>query len=341
VNKCLRTSHPTIQAPISPEKSQPHFDFAHEHHDRHKKVNETTFSICLITDTQYFIRGEHEPGKPMIELFERQTQWMVRHIEKWNIIHVIHVGDCVKKGYLPNEWELVMKCMNVLHGQVPYVVCIGNHDFNDCEDPTPVDPTFFLQNFGPQKFKDFDWYKGYSPNKLNSYQILPLTLCNHTEKSILCINAEYDFYSPDCIEWVENVLKIFNGKLPIVICSHWWVTPPKDKVQPSVTPRTRYLDLFLSFDSIFLVVCGHKRGAVHDITLNKYGNEVIELMRDELDASFPIISFDMSSGTIIMSTYNVLHQRHKVGVAHEWEHKLKDGWETRFGWTPISKGDTQ
>jgi len=328
-----RTSH-FIQTPIQPSCSQPHFDFALEEHthERAKKVSKDSFTICVITDTQYFCYGEHEPGKPMGELFERQTNWMVRNKDRWNILFVIHVGDCVDKGYEESQWELATKSMRILDNNIPYVVCIGNHDFNDCKSENPVNPSSFLNAFGPQNFCNFSWYKGASDNQLNSYQIVPMNICGRPDNSILILNVEFNFYSLECIPWITNVLNQFNKKLPIIICTHWWVTPPKIKSQPTDTPRTRYQNLILSYDSVFLITCGHKRGATHDIILNHYGNEVIELMRDENDASFPMITVDTSLGAIFTSTYNVLHQLHKTGVAHEWDHQMSGDWKTRFGW---------
>lgn len=192
-----RTSH-FIQAPIEPSCSQPHYDFAEpDHtHERAKKVSPTSFTICIITDTQYFCYGEHEPGKPMAELFERQTGWMVRNKDRWNIIFVLHVGDCVDKGFDENQWELAKKSMNVLEGSIPYVVCIGNHDFNDCKAENPMNPAFFLKTFGPDHFLHHDWYKGHSENKLNSYQIVPMDICGRPNNYLLILNVEYNFFSP-------------------------------------------------------------------------------------------------------------------------------------------------
>ncbi|MEZ6076556.1 MAG: hypothetical protein R3C56_13125 [Pirellulaceae bacterium] len=38
-----------------------------------------------------------------------------------------HVGDIVDKN-IPAQWELARSCMDVIHGNVPYGISVGNHD---------------------------------------------------------------------------------------------------------------------------------------------------------------------------------------------------------------------
>ena len=70
--------------------------------------------------------------------FLDQTQWIVDSQARLNIAFVSHIGDIVQNGLNAGstlEWDRMEAGLDVLHGVIPYAVCIGNHDYNSDESP--------------------------------------------------------------------------------------------------------------------------------------------------------------------------------------------------------------
>ena len=82
------------------------------------------FTIAILPDTQYYTAGLYGGA---LEMFGRQTQWIIDHRDDWNIAFALHEGDCTENN-IALEWQKTKSCMDTLHGVVPYAVAVGNHD---------------------------------------------------------------------------------------------------------------------------------------------------------------------------------------------------------------------
>jgi len=81
-----------------------------------------SFSIFWITDTQFL--SETNPG-----LFRRMNRWILNNWAAYNGKLVIHTGDLVEDGSVPEQWEKAGEAMNMfLQNGIPYTWCAGNHD---------------------------------------------------------------------------------------------------------------------------------------------------------------------------------------------------------------------
>lgn len=81
-----------------------------------------TWSLALLPDTQYY--SQDHP-----DVFIRQTEWLVKNREKHRILFMLHEGDIVNVD-LPVQWENARKALDVLKGQLPYALSLGNHDYD-------------------------------------------------------------------------------------------------------------------------------------------------------------------------------------------------------------------
>ena len=80
------------------------------------------FSIFWMTDTQFL--SETNPG-----LFRRMNRWILNNWAAYNGKVVIHTGDLVQDGSVPEQWEKAGEAMNMfLQNGIPYTWCAGNHD---------------------------------------------------------------------------------------------------------------------------------------------------------------------------------------------------------------------
>src|SRR6476660_9273823 len=81
------------------------------------------FTVVVLPDPQYY-----SATNPAI--FDSQTQWIVNNISALNIKFVIDVGDTVNGGGEASQWQAASNAMSKLEGKVPYIVALGNHDYN-------------------------------------------------------------------------------------------------------------------------------------------------------------------------------------------------------------------
>ena len=85
------------------------------------------FTIVVLPDTQKYCSSSDPTVKA---IFAEQTQWIVDHEESHNIRFVLHEGDVVDgDGMDINQWNMARSAMGSLDGRVPYVIALGNHDY--------------------------------------------------------------------------------------------------------------------------------------------------------------------------------------------------------------------
>lgn len=80
--------------------------------------------MIVLPDTQVYV--DKYP-----EIFEAQTDWIVRHQRDKSIVYVTHMGDVVEHADSEAEWQRASKAMSRLDGVVPYGVAPGNHDLEE------------------------------------------------------------------------------------------------------------------------------------------------------------------------------------------------------------------
>jgi 3',5'-cyclic AMP phosphodiesterase CpdA len=80
-----------------------------------------SFTIAVLPDTQIY-------SLKYPQHYLNQTQWIVDNAKKFNIRHVLHLGDITDRNTVP-EWEVAAKAMGTLDGKVSYTMVPGNHDY--------------------------------------------------------------------------------------------------------------------------------------------------------------------------------------------------------------------
>ncbi|MEX1040139.1 MAG: metallophosphoesterase [Pirellulaceae bacterium] len=183
---------------------------------------EGSFTFVLIPDTQAY-KGVGTKSQPESEtpvsnpIFEAHTDWIAANLKRHRIAFVSHVGDIVDKNE-PQQWEVARKCMDKLHGKVPYGISVGNHDMT-----SQGDSTLFQRYFPESRFQDFPWYGGsyggspmgsqVSGNNANSYQLF-----SAGGMDLLCLHLECNA-PDDVLEWANEILSQHANR-PAFITSH-------------------------------------------------------------------------------------------------------------------------
>jgi len=65
--------------------------------------------------------------------------------------YVLHVGDSVQEGGSETEWANIDKAMGLLDGKVPYIMAVGNHDYDRIKPPKST--VMFNRTFPVERFK--------------------------------------------------------------------------------------------------------------------------------------------------------------------------------------------
>jgi len=81
------------------------------------------FTIVALPDTQFY--SSLNP-----QIFAAQTQWIANHVQDQNIQLVVGLGDIVDGGGDLTQWQNADAAVRLLNGKVPYMMAIGNHDYD-------------------------------------------------------------------------------------------------------------------------------------------------------------------------------------------------------------------
>jgi Carboxypeptidase regulatory-like domain/Calcineurin-like phosphoesterase len=115
------------------------------------------FTIIALPDTQFY--SANNP-----QIFSAQTNWIAQHVQDQNIRLVVGLGDIVDGGGDLAQWKNADSAVRALDGRVPYMMALGNHDY---DQNNPAGRTAATHNFnsffGPQRYAAASWYKGNFP----------------------------------------------------------------------------------------------------------------------------------------------------------------------------------
>jgi hypothetical protein len=174
------------------------------------QVNPPDFTVVVLPDPQYY--SANNPA-----IFDSQTQWIVNNISAMNIKFVIDVGDTVNGGGEASQWQAASNSMSKLEGKVPYIVAIGNHDYN-AADPwnRTSSATNFNHYFGPPRFANSysGWLGSYpTGSNENSYYVMPIN-----GQRYLILSLEF-YPRASALQWAKGIIEQ-NSDAEIIIVTH-------------------------------------------------------------------------------------------------------------------------
>lgn len=117
------------------------------------------YRFIIIPDTQNYTKYAKNQDN-----FVEMTRWISENREKLNIVLVLQEGDLVEQNEIDEgggrgygdqtglqQWQAAKRAIRILDGQVPYVLCTGNHDYGlrNAEDRRTHFNTFFAPTDNP------------------------------------------------------------------------------------------------------------------------------------------------------------------------------------------------
>lgn len=338
------------------------------------------FMVVALPDTQYY--SDHYPA-----VFEDQTRWIVDNAAKHKIAFVTHLGDLVDNGPNLRQWKNAKKSMSRLdQASVPYGTCVGNHDVqysdNEYSYPTTLDSSCsnfadfdcaakdYLDNFGPKQFAGRKWYGGASPSGQSNYQTFTvggqLFLFLHLAvdpraaevkwaKQVLDANPTaavhlsthrymYDYRLVDTLPFPLNGL--LGGRFDTLTHSIGQKVYTKD----SGTADALFQQLIKPNTNIFMVHCGHVDAELRQVSKNKAGLAVHEILVDFQEFSpkggdgwMRLLTFNLTRKTIKVQTYSPTLKRYRKNgegldaslKAFQWALNSFSAYLKSFGLDPI------
>jgi hypothetical protein len=165
------------------------------------------FTIIALPDTQFY--SSLNP-----QIFAAQTQWIANHVQDQNIKLVVGLGDIVDGGGDLAQWQNADAAVRLLDGQVPYMMAIGNHDY---DQNNPAGRTASTKNFnaffGPARYAGAAWYKGSYPagSNENFYGVV-----NINGRNYLIVVLEFAARD-SALAWADGILKANQDKDAIIV----------------------------------------------------------------------------------------------------------------------------
>jgi hypothetical protein len=273
------------------------------------------FSIALLPDTQNY--SATDPA-----IFNSQTQWIVDNASARNIKLVLQLGDIVNGGGEIAQWQNADAAMKVLDGKVPYMVVIGNHDYNRA-NPSGRTPsaTNFNNYFGPNRYGGQGWYQGtYAAGSNENYY----GFFTISGRNLLVMLLEVDPRQA-VLDWANSVIAA-NPDREVIVVTHSYMYGDDTRVGRCDTGGKANLgvpndndgdDMWQKFVSrhpnISFVLSGHITyggGIGFRTDLGVSGNLVNQMLSDFQDYAnggngwLRILTFHPATDTVDVETYS-------------------------------------
>jgi hypothetical protein len=164
-----------------------------------------SFTIVALPDTQIYSRQYPH-------IFRTQTQWIANNVGNHNIKLVVGLGDIVDHGSDLAQWQNATSAMGLLAGRVPYMLAIGNHDY-DNNQPNARRAVYYNTFYGVSHYGGQPWFGGSFPSGTteNFYG----TFVFNGQKYLIMM-LEF-FPRASALAWASSVIQANNDKKVIIV----------------------------------------------------------------------------------------------------------------------------
>ncbi len=212
---------------------------------------EKSFTFIVLPDTQKYAMNDPE-------IFNKQTEWIVKNKNSLNIKFVSHLGDIVQGGgWDNNEWKIASGAMLLLEkASIPYSIIPGNHDVDKVDEPN-AGFTKYNEIFTLSRFENKPWFGGNFHEYQNSYSLIQVD-----KTPFIILNLEVD-PADDVLQWANTVLTK-NKNRRAIVTTHAYLqdSDPKRSQAPHFRKNGNsgeeiWNKLVKNNCNVFLVLSGH------------------------------------------------------------------------------------
>jgi hypothetical protein len=268
------------------------------------------FTLAVMPDTQFMYWGSQGSVNP--EPQEESFRYVIANSSSdSNIVFMAHLGDMTEDAQA-SSFGYVSKAFDILDEQrVGYSVLAGNHDVSgdDTRGSTP-----YLQNMGPQRFKNSATFAGSDPSGYNTAHIFR---AGGREWLLLAMDWRT---SSGGFAWANQVIAE-NPTLPVILTTHeiigsiyddnvypYQAGDPTNNAAFSSYGQTVWDSLINENDQVFLTLNGHYWPPGRMTSQNAQGNDVqmhitnYQNMYFGGGAMLRLYHFDLTRNTIDVET---------------------------------------
>ena len=260
-----------------------------------------------------------------------ELQWIKRAKHDLNIVMVVHVGDISAGGPL---WKSASKAFRNIHGTVPYVLCIGNHDLIGNGGYGRMPPglkslrdTRINAYFPPSRFTGNPLYSGQFGSDKSAHFMTAGRIDNYyllfEAAGMKFIVIALEFKPRDeVLSWANRVVAGHQDRRCVVAthsyldCGYRRIVPPHYLVKGN-TGEAVWSKLVRRHKNIFMVLCGHTAGGGCLTSVGDSGNTVFQILSDYQDwhdggeGYLRILAFFPEEDRIQVQTYSPTLDRHR------------------------------
>jgi len=286
------------------------------------------FTIVVLPDTQYY-------SASYPQIFNAQTRWIADNRDALNIQLVIGVGDIVDGPMEIAQWQNADAAVRLLDGVVPYVLAIGNHDYDNVL-PGARQVTNFNQWFGPSRYAGYSWYGGNYPDGSNENFYATVRLGG---RSYLVLALEY-IPRQSALDWADGILRA-NADKPVILVTHSYMYRDNTTVDPCDTAdntastktngadgMTMWRQFVGQYPNITTVLSGHILGVGQRSDIGVNGNLVNQMLVDYQgwanggNGYLRIMTFQPSIGRVQVQTYSPYLGVYLTDAANQFDWNL-------------------
>lgn len=262
-------------------------------------------------------------------MLKSQTQWIVANRAELNIQMVLGEGDIVNDFSSPAQQESSDDAFEILdNAGVPYMLAIGNHDYDDADPKAGRPVRGFNHFFGPARYANKPYYRGnLDGSNENFYGVL-----NINGQNFLFLVLEY-YPRPSSMAWAESIL-LANPDKQVIVVTHSFTFVDNTRVDICDThdmPRSNETgdDMWAQlrqFPNVIMVVSGHLTNgqSARRADLGDQGNLVNQVFANFQtfphggDGWLRIMTFHPAANTITVKTYSPSLNKFKTNERNQF-----------------------
>ena len=275
------------------------------------------FTVVVLPDTQNYadanaIRKGGDADRSAT--FHAQTVWIKNTKDELNTALVAHEGDIVQSDH-PGEWVVADKAFKTIDDEVPYIVCLGNHDigrgFAKERDDTSRATNLNIW-FPPSRFEDNPLYNygGNFEGTSDNYYLL----FRAGGMKFMIVALEFK-PRDEVLAWANGVVAA-HPKRRCIVVTHAYLREDMSRAasdnydMPGNGGEEMWEKFLKLHKNVFLVLCGHVLGEARRVDAGDHGNTVHQLLADYQgmanggDGYLRIMTFVPEEGTIQVRSYS-------------------------------------
>jgi hypothetical protein len=281
------------------------------------------FSIVVLPDTQ-------NEAQFFPQVLNNEIQWIVTNHTALNIQAVLGEGDIVNDGASTAQQQNADAAFRLLDSAgIPYLLAIGNHDYDGANPKTGRPVTGFNQWFGPARYAAKTFYKGNFPagSNENFYGIISIG-----GKNFLFLVLEY-YPRPEAMTWAAGILQANPDKETIIVTHNYEFVDgtresrcdTQDMPPGNATGDDMWATL-RKFPNVIMVLNGHLTNAqsAHRTDIADTGTLVNEMFvnyqtfPDGGDGWLRILTFHPSTNSVSAQTFSPFLNQFRTDAANQF-----------------------